>query len=746
MSKSCVAGGPIQPCVLKSEHRIRPAWDCTIDKGHLMRCRETMLKPRCRDTLSPELITRFSMIPSPLLPHPIAADTLPNTSIAPRTSTDLRSPFFQRVKLGGGQLKYDVQTTILDLEDGVGPSAKAERRLAIVEIVTHSAAASNNILIRLNSIADSDELAEDIARCCLPGVTGFILPMLRNAEDVRVYDQLITAKENELRLPQGTFEFHLLLELASAIVNIDAIVAASDRSVSLMFGREDFMADLSGYPAAAAADLANARIALTASAHGMQAVASPFCNVSNTPGFRNYCLQMRALGFSGVLTIHPAQISIAEEVFGVDPAELCKAQNMIYSGSEKESIHREGDCLVGPPMIKKAKKIIRQAALEGNSNAQEKLPGTVGNLPKYGLDLTRAQTGDILESPHVFTMDDSWRTRWMAHFPTSEWTVTSAPFAREMGMSERAFPTSLLVNLCLCLSVEPFSQSCTYHLGLRNAEQVGEILAGDTLRNIIRIESLRNTTRGDASVIVTTHLLINQNDECVFRLTKDSYFPPIPGLSERKISSAKNPLHVVFDNALAISGKLPELLHPETRSSLKKSSKSELTQGQVILHPAVRPIGWSENLELTTLVRNTHPVHFDAQRYAPEEIVVCGGFVQSMAFGLSSPEFRQIVHEELEHSAHIFTVAPGDRIGAVSKVLSIQQISEGFEEVRVKTLGLKNVDIEAELVGVEIPDILFSEEEMKPAEVKEILRRYCPVLAGKLALHATRRLIRPIGI
>ena len=167
--------------------------------------------------------------------------------------------------------------------------------------------------------------------------------------------------------------------------------------------------------------------------------------------------------------------------------------------------------------------------------------------------------------------------------------------------------------------------------------------------------------------------------------------------------------------------------------------------GEVILHPAVRPIGWSENLELTTLVRNTHPIHFDAQRYGREGIVVCGGFVQALVQGLASPEFRQVIEERLIHSFHAGTVMPEDRLGALSRVLEVRDLGDGTEEVVVSTLGLINVDVEQELIGVAIPDALFGPEPVKPATLRAMCAEHCPVLENRIALRAVRVLRRVKG-
>ena len=98
-------------------------------------------------------------------------------------------------------------------------------------------------------------------------------------------------------------------------------------------------------------------------------------------------------------------------------------------------------------------------------------------------------------------------------------------------------------------------------------------------------------------------------------------------------------LHEAFDGALAAPTLARAAWRRGTGAALPTTHPLEA--GEIILHPAVRPLGWSENLTLSTLVRNTHPLHFDAQRYGRDGLVVCGGFVQAMAQALASLSFAR---------------------------------------------------------------------------------------------------------
>ncbi len=361
-----------------------------------------------------------------------------------------------------------------------------------------------------------------------------------------------------------------------------------------------------------------------------------------------------------------------------------------------------------------------------------------GELPKYGLDLNSAQPGQILESPYEITCDESWRSQWQSVFPTASKLTTSVEYAKQCGFDSIPVPQAMLLNMTLCFSVEPFSQSCRLHLGLENAKQERHAAIGDTFRSFTRIDSLSNTSRGDASVIHTTHILVNQQNERVFSLGKRSYYDPLPADFTVSPISQADEISSLFDSP---SQSLID--HYCSIEEFPASQIEPLETGRLILHPMVRPLGWSENLALSTIYRNTHPIHWDSTHYRREGIVVCGGFVQTMVFATGDREVRQVLDETLVHSSHINTVTPDDGIGSISKVLEVEMISDQLQRVTLKTLGLKNVDVSKDLASLEIPDSLLEENPLKPSEIEKICTDQCPELAGKIAMQATRSILRP---
>lgn len=660
----------------------------------------------------------------------------------PVQPVDLRGPFFFVPREGRERLPSRPGTVILDLEDSVTREELPARRKLLVACLSAPPPERVRVLVRCNSAHALDEQERDLDAVAGPHVAGFVLPMVASAAEVVEFDARLTEREAALGLRAGHFEIHVLAECAASFLDLSGLITASPRVASLMFGQEDFLAD---FPTGthAAVTLAEARVPLIAAAAGIPSVATPYKATADVRGFARYCARMRALGYHGAFTLHPRQRAIADEVFRATTQELKHAEWMLDAIEEDNLLQLHG-VLQGPPMARRARALRSQHESRGllaPASVDDAGPARVGRFPRYGLDLEGVRHGDTLESPHAYTLDESWRTTWFAHFPTSDAILTSEPAARALGYEARPLPQTLLLNLCLCLSVEPFSQSCRLHLGLRDARALAPVYAGDTMRVRIRVEALRNTSRGDASVIQTTHLMVNQRDEPVYVLTKDSYYAPIRGLEERPARPRGGALHEAFDSALA-APTLARARHGGADTEAALPSTHPLEAGEIILHPAVRPLGWSENLTLSTLVRNTHPLHFDAQRYGRDGLVVCGGFVQAMAQALASPELRQVAEEHVVHSFHCATVKPEDRIGAITRVLRVTPTGDGFEEALVSTLGLLNVDVERDLVGVPIPEAIFGPEPIKPAALRALCARECPALEGRVALRAVRSLRR----
>lgn len=637
--------------------------------------------------------------------------------------------------------RFGADVLVLDLEDGVPPDEKEPTREKIVAALDAGAFDGHEAFVRLNGLDSLDDLRRDLHACAVESVAGFVLPMLETERDVQRFEQLVASIEEARSIRPGTFRFIPLLETPSAILNADAIARASGRNIALGFGHAD-LTNLTGSDDSEEALLGpRTAVVLAARASGLGAIETPYVQLSKPQGFERACRHAKALGFSGMWLVHPGQVDPANRILRPGPQEVRWARRVLSRSQGELARTSEHGRLIGKPMVTKARSIEAQASEE--DAVAEAFDGVVGRSRRYGVDLDTIRVGQVIESPHQLTVDESWRTTWFSSFHTADLLSTSAVYAQRLGFSAMPLPANLVLNLDLCMSVEPFSESCLLHLGLHEVRYLRPACAGDTFRALIRVDSLRNTSNGKQSVIKTTHVLLNQRDEPVFSLVKMSLYPHIQGLDEREPMEPQRRLDLPRSDE--VSPLRSALLDAGSAVAPPAVAHHSLEPGELLLHPRVRPIGESENLALTTLFRNTHPIHFDYQAHAPEEIIVCGGFVMSMAAAAGSRDLRQVLDEEIVHCSHVNPVVPTDSVGAISFVLDVQPVGDHLEEVTVKTLGLKNTDVSVELDEVNIPRALLEESSPKPSEVESICKSYCPILSRRIAMQMTRRLLRPAG-
>jgi len=687
---------------------------------------------------------------------PAASIWAPVSAPGSAPAAPIRSLFFAKQRAVASRIAGTrADAVVLDLEDSVRPADRPAARRWINGLLRNGLGTGQRVFVRVNALDAAADLDADLQAVIGEGLEGLVLPMLTSAADVHAFDRRVAAAERAAGLSVGKVRFVCLLETPAAILAAAEIAKASLRTIALSFGHADFLRATQGADAADALLTARSTVVMAARAAGLQAIASPFMDLTNDRAFARACADMKALGFSGTYTLHPRQNPIAAKAFVPSLADQHRARLIIEQVGQGGVATLDGE-MVGPPMLAWAKTVLAQSqssseAGAGSASASASGPTAVAatvsaSLPRYGIDLTCLRPGQVLESPYALTIDDGWRATWQSAFHASNHLETSVEFARSLGFTDRMLPYSLLLNLTLCMSVEPFSERCRLHLGLHDAVAERPAFVGDTFSNRILVESVRNTARGDASVIRTRHVLINQRGERVFSLTKMSYFDPVapacvgaiePGAIGGDFAAAAGPAQSLRERVIEAVGAGQPL------NSV--AIAPDLDAGQLILHPPVRPIGWSENLGLSTLLRNTHPLHFDAQRYDRADIVVCGGFVQAMAHAAGERELRQIVHEQVVQSSHINTVAPEDRIGAISFIRSVTPINDRLEEVELKTFGLRNVDIARELGNRPLPLALFEAEGTKPSVYEDICQRDCPDLSGRIALQIERRILRLRG-
>ena len=178
---------------------------------------------------------------------------------------------------------------------------------------------------------------------------------------------------------------------------------------------------------------------------------------------------------------------------------------------------------------------------------------------------------------------------------------------------------------------------------------------------------------------------------------------------------------------------------------LTSHSLADLRQGQLILHSLQRSLTFTQSQQLASLARLTHEKHFDCRKFEQTELLIPGGLVLGITMSASARDFHELLHEEILSVNYLNSLHPGNMVGAVSYIQSVEDAVGDLQVVTVRTLGIKNMDVKRDLEGVRLPLELFQidfNKRVKPKDMERICKTKCPQLQNKIVVQVDRRILR----
>jgi citrate lyase subunit beta / citryl-CoA lyase len=237
----------------------------------------------------------------------------------------------------GKTLPADV--LIFDLEDAVGPDAKADSRKKVSEAVSSGSYRPREIVVRINGLG-TDWHDDDLAAVADSAADGVLVPKVESSAQV----QALAALLDSLGGPES-LQLWVMVETPRAFLRAEEIASASDRLAGLVIGTNDLVNDLHGLhvPGRAPVVPALALAVLGARSAGKVIFDGVFNAITDEAGFRAEARQGREMGFDGKTLIHPSQIGPANEVFGPSQDELADARKI---ASAYEQAQAAGDSVI----------------------------------------------------------------------------------------------------------------------------------------------------------------------------------------------------------------------------------------------------------------------------------------------------------------------------------------------------------------------------------------------------------------
>jgi 2-methylfumaryl-CoA hydratase len=315
------------------------------------------------------------------------------------------------------------------------------------------------------------------------------------------------------------------------------------------------------------------------------------------------------------------------------------------------------------------------------------------HTPRYGRSLDDFVLGDVYAHPWEMTVDEGTLALFAASFQEAVPTYVSRVAARAVGLRDRPVHPLLLLNLGISFSVHDVSEQAVANLAYIDVRFPNACYPGDTLRASSRVVGVKHGSTGDKGVVHVRTEVVTDADVlvCVFErkaLVRGGFNtsrPPDPphDVIQKEGDPARSPAFTLNELAGSKRGGFPTYWE-------------DLEVGDLFAHDVGRTVSEGEAMQLTTLARNSHPLHLD-ERYCQtasfaKTRVVFGGLVLAWVLSLTSRDTagNAIWDLGLDEGAHPSGVLAGDTLFAASKVLAKEDLGPRLGSVTLRIVGLKN--------------------------------------------------------
>ncbi|WP_302080263.1 HpcH/HpaI aldolase/citrate lyase family protein [Salinibaculum rarum] len=249
---------------------------------------------------------------------------------------------------------------VFDLEDGVAPAAK-DRARTVVNDVLCDIDPDCEVCVRVNptGIAADDDLGAVLSGD--PRLDSVMLPKVSDADDVETLVRLLA--EHDADLPVLA-----LVESAAGVLHAEAI-ATADATDALLFGAEDYAADVGATRTAEGTEVvyARQRVVAAASAAGIDAIDTLYTDFEDAKGLRQDTERGIEMGYDGKMTIHPQQVTVVNDAFTPSDERLAWAERVLDARADADGqgvVAVDGE-MIDAPLVAQAERIVARAEEAG---------------------------------------------------------------------------------------------------------------------------------------------------------------------------------------------------------------------------------------------------------------------------------------------------------------------------------------------------------------------------------------------
>ena len=266
-------------------------------------------------------------------------------------------------------ISLHVDTICMDMEDGTALNRKADARATIAKALYELPFGKAEKLARINAVGSGFE-KDDITTVLPAHPDGIVIPKIENLEQVQWASEIIETVELANGWPLNAIRILVGVETARGILNLKEI-ASHPRLDALIFGAEDFAANIGATRSRAAWEVMYARSAVVthAAAFDLQAIDMVFIDFRDSINLKIEAAQGAAMGYTGKQIIHPNQVQPVQEAFTPSEAAITYARRVVETfeahQAEGAGAYELDGKMIDMPLLKNAQKVLDRAAAAG---------------------------------------------------------------------------------------------------------------------------------------------------------------------------------------------------------------------------------------------------------------------------------------------------------------------------------------------------------------------------------------------
>lgn len=209
----------------------------------------------------------------------------------------------------------EADCVVLDLEDAVPASRRAEARTTVAAVLARQPAKPTQVRL-------GPDWEADLRAVGGPSMSAVRIPKCESADRIRAVADVLGEQGSAARIVA-------VVESARGLEAASSLATAHERVAGIMLGEADLSADL-GVSCDEGLLYARLRIVAAARAAGLPGpVQSVYVDVADTEGLRRSSLWGRSVGFTGRSAVHPRQLAPINAAYTPTDEEVARAQEVV---------------------------------------------------------------------------------------------------------------------------------------------------------------------------------------------------------------------------------------------------------------------------------------------------------------------------------------------------------------------------------------------------------------------------------